>query len=126
MLLIGINNGLDTEPWAKLDWLLGWFAAAYPRTKVLVVAPLPSFRGTSGTLAARYRPVVHRWPGVGWSTCGAGLNWRNASLFTDGLHLTPEGYRIYFSCLKPTVATLLKGAKGGGAAAQAQGSKKGG
>ena len=55
VLLIGINNQLSTQPWEKLDFLLRWMGAAMPRTKVLVLAPLPSVLGKSGMLLQQYR-----------------------------------------------------------------------
>lgn len=59
VLLVGINNLLPTNPWEKLDFLLNkHLAAAMPGTKVLVVAPLPSFLGTSPTLTQQYRWAV--------------------------------------------------------------------
>ena len=91
VLLIGINNDLDTQPETKLDWLLGWMAVAMPRTKVLVVAPLPSLLNKSAYLLENYRMVVRRRTGVHFSTCGNGLDPTYTSLFTDGLHLSATG-----------------------------------
>lgn len=108
VVLIGINNELDSNPAAKLDVLLSWMAAAMPRSKILVVTPLPSVLGKSGVLLTSYRVVVRRHPGVTLSTCGSTLNPRDDTLFTDGLHLTPAGYREYFSCLKPQLEALRK------------------
>lgn len=33
---------------------------------------------------------------------------QNASQFTDGLHLTPAGYQVFYDCLKPQVINVLK------------------
>ena len=89
-MLVGINNALETQPWLKLDWLLGWMAAAMPHSKVLVVAPLPAVRQRSATLLKEYRPVAQRHR-VQFSTCGMSLNPSNVTLYTDGVHLTPSG-----------------------------------
>ena len=56
VMLVGVNNLLSTKPWEKLDFLLNtYFATAMPATKILVVAPLPSFHNTSATLTREYR-----------------------------------------------------------------------
>ena len=109
VVLIGINNALDSQPQDKLEWLLGWMAAAMPRTTIVVVSPLPSaILGKSAALQTAYRQMVQRRPSVHFSTCGHNLDPKNATLYTDGLHLTPSGYRIYFDCLQPLLTSLRK------------------
>ena len=69
LVLIGINNELDSQPWDKLDYLLGWMGAAMPLTKIVVLAPLPSIRGRSSFLLKEYKPMLER-RGVELSLCG--------------------------------------------------------
>ncbi|PRW60156.1 Platelet-activating factor isoform gamma subunit [Chlorella sorokiniana] len=109
VLLVGINNQLPKQPAPKLDFLLNkYFPAAMPTTEVLVVAPLPSFRKKEAALAQLFRPIVKRCAQCSWSTCGSNLVPSSPTYFTDGLHLTPAGYHHLYSCLKPTVLSLLK------------------
>lgn len=57
VLLVGINNSLESKPWKALEFLVEWMRVAMPRTKVLILAPLPNFLGTSDTFRVQYRCV---------------------------------------------------------------------
>lgn len=97
MLLVGVNNELDSQPWLRLDWLLGYMETTMPLTRIVVLAPLPSVKRTSGTLQNQYRAVARRRPAVDFSTCGSNLDPLDTTLFADGLHLQPAGYRVLFN-----------------------------
>lgn len=71
MLLIGLNNSpTDPQLTAKLDFLLQWMQAAMPRTRIVVLGPLPSVKRISALLLQAYRPVL-RARCVELSLCGA-------------------------------------------------------
>ncbi|KAI7846204.1 hypothetical protein COHA_000274 [Chlorella ohadii] len=108
VLLVGINNSLESKPWKALEFLVKWMRVAMPRTKVLILAPLPNFLGTSDTFRVQYRRVAQRCPQCTFSTCGSTLNWRSHKLYMDPAHPNARGYTIVWNCLKPAVLKLLK------------------
>lgn len=56
VLLVGVNDPLARQPAPKLDFLLNqYFATAMPQTRVLVVAPLPSYRKNEAALTQLFR-----------------------------------------------------------------------
>lgn len=114
-LHIGINNDQADAPAAKLDWLLGWMAGAWPRTRLIVIPPLPSKKHQYLAYRDAYARVVQRRPGVFLSLCGAGLNPADVTDLKDGVHPVASGFAKIFTCLRPQVDTALRRWQAGGA-----------
>ena len=78
--------------------------------RVLVWAPLPSTLGRYKPMGKQYNRAASRYQQLGarYSTCGAGLNLADKTLFKDGLHPVAAGYDVLFSCLQPRVAAMVR------------------
>ncbi len=101
-----------------MAYLLSWLSTTYTRSRVILLAPLPS-------VLQRYRQLDAMWAGVAarqaavnaaadgrprivYAPCGALLDPRNKMFFRDGIHPLAAGYRRIFSCLTPTVRRLIQ------------------
>ena len=93
---IGINNDLAEGPAFKLDFLLTYLAGVYPRTRIIVVTPLPSKKRAYIAYRDAYARVVARHKGVFFSLCGAALDPSSTLNFKDGVHPVAGGYNIIF------------------------------
>lgn len=111
VLLIGYNNARyapATDPAEMIDWLLQWFAHNWPTTRLALSALLPNAYIDPTGVSARYRGVAAR-RGVLFFDCGAGLDPNSTTQFLDGTHLSPEGERVWLTCMRGQVAGLLDG-----------------
>lgn len=107
---IGINdlqNGRTAEQAAeRLDWLLGWLAAAWPSADVILQALLP-------TAVVDVDPANEEWAalaaayGVTFSTCGAELDPEEPGMYTDAVHPSEQAYRRFLPCLAAEARELL-------------------
>lgn len=91
---------------AKLDALLGWWAAAYPQTKVVLMALLPSAKYSVAAANARYRALAARRR-VTYKDCGGVINARDPAILYDGTHPTPRAMELLLRCLAPTIGGLV-------------------
>ena len=114
VILIGVNNVLyekneERDPSKRMDYLLGWIRAAMPSSKVVLMALLPTIYGSVDPTNAKYKELA-RTHGAAFVDCGAGLDIRDKTQSSDGLHLTAAGYDRLLACLKPTVLRALDSA----------------
>lgn len=119
VILIGINNEPKNQPRLKerISVLLFWMSAVWPRTRVILMAPLPSrFTVRSQLLRQMWQAVASGQdsarrnaglPGLVFSTCGGLLDPRDRTYFSDGLHPLAPGYQRFLSCLVQPVSQAL-------------------
>ena len=113
-LITGVNNLLQglNAPSEHLDWLLQWAQAAWPGTRLAVVAltPYAGARWPNNQLRAAtnaaYRALAQR-RAARFIECGQGWRPTDGGMYTDGLHLTAAGNRQLVACLRAGVAPLL-------------------
>lgn len=106
-VLAGVNNlnWSRRDPGPKMDWLLGWLRARYPRTRLVVMALLRNERTPAADLEAvnaSYEAAAARHNAV-FARCGDDLD-----SFVDDLHPDAAGYDLVFRRLRrvtPGVAT---------------------
>lgn len=79
----------------------------WPKSRIIVMPPLPSKNRQYIQLRDAYSTMVARHPGVFMSLCGAGLNPTNKQHYRDGVHPVEGGFEILFNCLKGQVAWKL-------------------
>lgn len=123
ILLIGINNHPARQPelQSHMAFLLSWLAATYSRSRIILLAPLPSVRPWYLRLDAMWADVAARqvaaYKAAGrpahlvFARCGALLDPRNPAFFHDGVHPAAGGYRRIFSCLAPIVNRAIQASK---------------
>lgn len=104
---IGVNNliwGNFDAAVGHLEDLMKWCRAAYPSTRLVLMALLPALRqfGDVGAANAKYRALAQRL-GVRFADCGRGLDPADKSLYSDGLHPTAKGHDAVLACLRKLV-----------------------
>jgi lysophospholipase L1-like esterase len=104
---IGIDNMKDSHPAEKLDYLLGWMSAAMPRSRIVVLALLPTKIPRWKEYNAEFEPIAAKH-GATFSRCGEFLEIDNRAHFLDGVHPEEEGYRRIFRCLRPVIEQELR------------------
>lgn len=108
-LLIGTNNVNAKmkipELESKLDYVLSWWAAAYPKTKVILMALLPSIDYSVAAANVRYRALAAKRR-VTYKDCGGVIDAQDPAILYDGTHPTPSAMELLLRCLAPTVGAL--------------------
>lgn len=104
-----------------MAFLLSWLAATYSRSRIILLAPLPSVRPWYLRLDAMWADVAARqvaaYKAAGrpahlvFARCGALLDPRNPAFFHDGVHPAAGGYRRIFSCLAPIVNRAIQASR---------------
>lgn len=110
VLLIGVNNiERGPQPADDLDGLIKWLQQAYPGTHLIVLNLLPTdvdvYLDIEGTNKQYKRVAAEN--GVQFSTCGSDIDPSDRSQLYDGIHPTPRGLEILFSCLAPQVKAAV-------------------
>lgn len=107
---IGTNNVNARMPVAelesKMDEMLRWWAAAHPRTKVVLLALLPSSGYSVAAANRRYRQLAARRR-VTYKDCGGVINAKDPAILYDGTHPTPAAMELLLRCLAPTIGGLV-------------------
>lgn len=106
---IGINNviwGNFQAAAAHMEELLTWCRAAYPSTRLVLMALLPASRQFGDVSGANrtYRAIAQRL-GITFADCGAGMNPSRRELYSDGLHPTAQGHDVVLRQLRGYVKT---------------------
>lgn len=117
VILVGYNDARyhpKSHGVERLDWLLGWLQASWPRTRLAVPALLPSQYIDLRPLSAQYREVAKRRGIKYFSRCNRGLDPRNRQQYIDGTHLQPAGLRQWVTCMAAVVRPLLNATSAAG------------
>lgn len=128
ILLIGINNRPADQPELRshMAYLLSWLCGTYTRSRIVLLAPLPSVLPRYRRLDAMWASVVAHQAAANraagrpgrliYAPCGALLDPRDPAFFRDGIHPAEAGYRRIFSCLAPTLQRFIQASRADDAA----------
>lgn len=98
-LMIGVNNALSQDMFARLRYLVSWLKASYPESRVLLFALLPENKGRGYVQKNAAYKAIARELGVAFAECGQSLDPDDRTLFSDGLHPTDKGYDQLLPCM---------------------------
>lgn len=90
----------------RLDTLLSWLAAAWPRSTFLLHNLLPNIEVDVGAANELWEGLAAKH-GMNFSSCGASIDPWDTSILYDGLHPSPEGYRLVLPCLRREAEALI-------------------
>jgi lysophospholipase L1-like esterase len=109
-VLIGTNNVRGDPTFSRtsrrVEELLRWLRAAYPSTKLVLMALLPTVYHDTSRANALYRNVASRLD-VTFVGCGQQLNPRDKTAFRDGIHPAAAGHDAVLRCLRQAVSTHI-------------------
>lgn len=105
---IGVNNTTRSQgeqvTTAHMETLLRWWQKAYPSTKLVLMALLPTSRVDRKVAETnrRYKALASKL-GIVFAECGQDMDADDTSLFSDGLHPTTAGHDAVLKCLRKIV-----------------------
>lgn len=105
---IGVVNCMKGSfPAQRYEEFVRWVRRAYPSTKIVLLAILPTTKAPGVAAANRMVRQVASQTGSTFVECGQTMDPRDPRLFSDELHLTAAGHDVVLSCLSKVVARLL-------------------
>lgn len=109
---IGVNNTTRSQgaqvTTDHMETLLRWWQKAYPSTKLVLMALLPTSRldREVGETNRLYKALASKL-GIVFAECGQDMDADDTTLYSDGLHPTAAGHDVVLKCLRKIVEPYI-------------------